>query len=475
MKSSCLKAISLFSSAGIGDLAFQKLPVEVLLSCELIEERHRVYLHNFPNTFPVTGDIWQKQEVIVEKTKELLNGKDLDILFATPPCQGMSKNGRGKLLQGIREGRKPSFDPRNRLIIPTLEIARTLKPRLVVFENVPEMESTLIEDSNGRLMPILELVVETLGGEYTGRGEVVEFADYGIPQKRQRLITVFSREPQFKKHLQLLGSLLPTRTHSQTGLGKLKRWVTVRDIISKLPALDAKDASSAHGEHPLHFVPLLDADKYFWVSNTPAEKQAFDNQCVACGYKRNPGHFASHDENGINRTSKGTPIRCLRCGELLPRPWVREGNEVRLMKGYTSAYKRMAWDSPASALTTNFAYACSDNKVHPSQNRVLSIYEALLLHTVTDYKYEFKRKDGKRVGPGLIYHIIGESIPPRGLEIIFLHLIDLLNSKVDEPTENMGDEMPLFFRPKLDKRVSNCIAALRFIRLPRLCELRKLM
>ena len=444
-----MKAISLFSSAGIGDLAFQKLPVEVLVSCELLEDRHQVYLHNFPKTFPVTGDIWQLKDVIVEKTKELLCGHELDILFATPPCQGMSKNGRGKLLQGIREGRKPSLDARNRLIIPTLEIARALKPRLVVFENVPEMDSTLVEDANGRLVSILELVSEMLGHEYIGRGEVVEFADYGIPQRRQRLITVFSREPQFKEHLHLLGSLLPSRTHSQTGTGKLKRWVTVRDVIAKLPALDAKDASSARGEHPLHFVPLLDADKYFWVSNTPAESQAFDNQCVACGFQENPGHFAAHDAHGINRTSKETPIRCLRCGELLPRPWVREANDVRLMKGYTSAYKRMAWDSPASALTTNFAYACSDNKVHPAQNRVLSVYEALLLHTVSDYQFEFNRKDGKPVGAGLIYHIIGESIPPRGLEIIFRHLIDLLNGKADEPSEDMEEELPLLFRPKL--------------------------
>jgi DNA (cytosine-5)-methyltransferase 1 len=118
------------------------------------------------------------------------------------------------------------------------------------------------------------------------------------------------------------------------------------------------------------------------------------------------------------------------------------------MKGCTSAYKRMAWDFPASALTTNFAYACSDNKVHPSQNRVLSIYEALVLHTVTDYKFQIKRKDGKPVGAGLIYHIIGESIPPRGLEIIFRHLIDLMNIKAEEPTENMEEELPLLFRSK---------------------------
>lgn len=106
-----MKAISLFSSAGIGDLAFQKLPVEVLLSCELLEDGHQVYCHNFPQSIPVTGDIWQMKDVIIEKTKQLLNGGTLDILFATPPCQGMSKNGRGKLLQGIREGKKRRLIP----------------------------------------------------------------------------------------------------------------------------------------------------------------------------------------------------------------------------------------------------------------------------------------------------------------------------------------------------------------------------
>lgn len=448
-KSKSLKAISLFSSAGIGDLAFQKLPVEVLLSCELIEERHQVYAYNFPRSFPCTGDIWKLKDSIIAKTRELLAGEELDFLFATPPCQGMSKNGRGKLLQGIREGNKPALDPRNRLIIPTLEISQALRPKIVVFENVPEMDRTMIEDSQGRLVPILELVAQMLGNDYAGRGEIVEFADYGVPQRRQRLITVFSREPQLKSRLCLSGSLLPARTHSPNGSSKLKPWVTVRDVISDLPDLDAKDSVSARGEHPLHFVPVLDRDKYFWVSNTPPEKLAFDNQCVSCGFNENPGHFAARDEHGINRTSKDTPIRCLRCGELLPRPWVRVGSEVRLMKGYTSAYKRMAWDLPASALTTNFAYACSDNKVHPSQNRVLSIYEALLLHTVTDYEYEFKRGDGKSVGAGLIYHIIGESIPPRGLEHVFRHLIAVLQGSSDLNAVANDDQLPGFFRSPL--------------------------
>jgi DNA (cytosine-5)-methyltransferase 1 len=178
-------------------------------------------------------------------------------------------------------------------------------------------------------------------------------------------------------------------------------------------------------------VPLLDASKYFWVSNTPKEAGAFDNQCVnkICGFTGNPTHGASKDAEGINKASLETPIFCLQCGELLPRPWVKEGSEYRLMKGYTSAYKRMSWDAPASTLTRNLSYACSDNKLHPSQNRVLSLYEAMLLHTITDYKFEWKRADNKKVSDKLVRELIGESIPPAGLEKIFSFLADLIKGE----------------------------------------------
>ena len=92
------------------------------------------------------------------------------------------------------------------------------------------------------------------------------------------------------------------------------------------------------------------------------------------------------------------------------------------MKGYTSAYKRMSWYAPASTLTRNLSYACSDNKLHPEQNRVLSLYEAMKLHTVADYPFGWKRQDGKKVSDKLIRELIGESVPPLGLDVIFSHL-----------------------------------------------------
>lgn len=119
---------------------------------------------------------------------------------------------------------------------------------------------------------------------------------------------------------------------------------------------------------------------------------------------------------------------------------MKENGQYRLMKGYTSAYKRMSWDSPASTLTRNLSYACSDNKVHPEQNRVLSLYEAMILHTITNYEFYWQRADGKKVSDKLIRELIGESIPPAGLEKIFCHLANILKGEQLPIKEKTGQQ-----------------------------------
>lgn len=428
-----LTAISLFTSGGIGDLALRALGFDVLVSNEKLAERHAVFHYNFPDAVAVTGDIWKKGNRIEEATRARLHGDELTLLYATPPCQGMSKNGRGKLLSEIRAGRKPPMDERNRLIIPTVELAKRLRPEILLLENVPEMDSTAIVNQSGEALNIVDFIRRELGEEYSGTAEVVEFANYGVPQCRQRLITVFSRSARIVDWLRRYGSLLPPATHSKTGGSATKKWVTVRDAIGDLPALDASCETRARSEIQYHRVPLLDAMKYWWVQNTPAERSAFDNQCVKCGFDRNPTHSANRDPSGINRASRETPLYCTRCGALLPRPNTLKNGEFMLMKGYTSAYKRMSFDKPASALTRNLSYACSDNKLHPTQHRVLSLYEAFRLHTIDQFKYEWKRADGRVVSDKVIREIIGESIPPAGFKVIVGHILKIHRGNAQRP------------------------------------------
>ena len=422
-----LTGISLFSGGGIGDLALQSVGIDVLVASELLPDRASVFRSNYPGTTMIEGDIRKNKDRIIQEAKCRLQGSILDVLFATPPCQGMSKNGRGKLLKGVRCGVKPKLDERNRLALDAVDIALALRPQLVVFENVPEMKNALIE-YNGQVRDLLELISELLSPDYEGQWEVVEFADYGVPQRRQRLITVFALKSS-RQRTRTNWRVLPEPTHSQSPSMFMHPWVTVDDALARVPPLDAANPRTAsHDDIPFHRVPTLDDAKYFWVSNTPVGRGAFDNQCVnpACGFDMNPKHGAKHNSDGINQANCDTPLNCVKCGELLPRPWVKDVNGYRLMSGFTSAYKRMRGDLPSSALTRNMSYACSDHKVHPREHRVLSLHEAFILHTIKDFDFKWTRDDERKLSDKTIRETIGESIPPKGLETIFMHLTETL-------------------------------------------------
>lgn len=410
-----MNAISLFSSSGIGDLGLKKNGIETVVACELLSERLNLFSNNFPNAKCFCGDIWEMVDVITEYYVQHYSDEPF-LVFATPPCQGMSSNGMGKMLSDFRKGLRPAFDERNRLIIPTLKIIKKLKPKWVLFENVANMRNTVILNESNEMINIIDYIEQELGKDYVGNASVIDCADFGVPQHRKRLITVFSRTEQGKEYFSKHHSFLPAPSHSAEGDLVTKSWVTVREAVGELPPLESVKGKNINFNYdPLHKVPLLDEKKLFWIRNTPEGSTAFNNQCVNpdCGYQGNPVHGAKRDHNGINRFNDDTPIYCAVCGALLPRPWVEDSKtgEKRVMKGYVSAYKRMYWDEPASTLTQNFQYACSDNKIHPQQNRVLSLYEGSVLQTISDYQYSFNI-GGKTASDGLIRDTIGESVPP---------------------------------------------------------------
>lgn len=120
--------LSLFSSAGIGELGIRASGFKILLSNELLKSRCLLYEENFPETKSLCGDIWELKKDICQSWNDFQVGSPF-LIYATPPCQGMSFNSVGKRLQEIRLGRKPKDDPRNRLIIPTMDIVKQLKPK----------------------------------------------------------------------------------------------------------------------------------------------------------------------------------------------------------------------------------------------------------------------------------------------------------------------------------------------------------
>lgn len=414
------KAVCLFSSAGIGELGVHAAGIDLICSNEMVPYRAQLYQENFPKSQMLCGDIWKLQDEIISTATEGLGDDELFLLYATPPCQGMSTNGIGKLKFEVAEGRRDAEDPRNRLIIPTMDIACKLRPRWLLLENVPGMRNTAITDENGSVVNIIDYVRRRLGSEYAGAAEVVQCERYGVPQTRKRLITIFTRDESGKKWFTANGGSFFSQSMQTTVR-------TLRDAIGHLPALNGRPGENARTDfHPYHYVNPLDDRKYWWIEHTPEGDTAFSNQCVSpeCGHDDNPRH-KDGVVNGKSTAGVDTPIYCLECGSLLPRPTVidKDGS-LRLLKGFHSAYRRMKWDEPGRALTQNFIYEASDNKVHPDQNRVLSVLEALILQTIDRYDYKLSI-GGKNIGTARIAEVIGESVPPLLIEKICQKMLNV--------------------------------------------------
>ncbi|MBQ8164038.1 MAG: DNA cytosine methyltransferase [Clostridia bacterium] len=414
--------LSLFSSAGIGEVGIRASGLNILLSNELLKNRCLLYQENFPETKSICGDIWALRDKICDEWTQLCNNNPF-LIYATPPCQGMSFNSVGKRLQEIRAGRKPKDDPRNSLIIPTIDIVKRLKPRWLLLENVEGMQNTIIPVGNGKYKNIIDFISDELSPEYVGGPEVVNCADYGIPQTRVRLITIFTRSESGKEYYKKNGTFLPPRTHSALPTDGKAPWVTLREAIGDLPALSSEAGKNRCDSIPWHVVPIMKEEKFWWVQNTPENETAYNNQCVKCGYTGNPRHGMCFVD-GRHISKKDTPIYCEKCGALLPRPTMidKKTGERRRIKGFDSAYRRMSWDSPAPTLTQNFQAEASDKKIHPSQHRTLSIYEGLRLQTIADYEYKFSINNHP-ITMNSCCHVIGESVPPRLIEMICRNIV----------------------------------------------------
>ncbi len=434
------RAVSLFTGGAIGDTGFRAAGYSYTTMCEIDTDRAQLAKLNFPDTAVIARNIWECKSEFIEVTRKALGPSENPFLVVcTAPCQGMSKSGQGTLLRRIREGKRPKLDPRNRLILPALEIISALKPQFVVFENVCEMRNTVIEVENGEAGLILDVIRKALGRPYSGEAYDVEFADYGIPERRKRLITIYTRDENAAAAYEQGVSLLPAPTHSAKPKPGLGHWITAKDVLSQFPQLDARGEDTASDETiPFHRVAVMDPKKYNWIKYAPPGASAFDNQCInpSCMYQLNRAHGAERNHEGINQAKKDTPLYCEKCGSLLPRPYtVGVDGKKRIMSGYTSAYKRMEPDLPVPALTRNLFYVSSDNKVHPFQNRVLSLAEAFVIHTIADYHYSwgpFRSRQGRisdAAPDTLIADVIGESVPPRFFELLGRHLLNLGESR----------------------------------------------
>lgn len=212
--------VELFCGCGGTSLGFEMAGFEVVVGCDIHMPSVKTFKLNHPHASTILGDV---KKVSAEIIKELLGGKQLDVLIAGVPCQGFSLNNR-KRHQG---------DDRNLMYKEFVRFIEVLKPNVVVLENVSGMKST------GNFVEEIEKDLSRAGGMNV-RSQLLYAPDYGVPQKRSRLVFVGVKGKDFDfKQVQ--------KTH---GPEAGKPYVTIKDAIGDLPSLEPKQTKTEYKTKP---------------------------------------------------------------------------------------------------------------------------------------------------------------------------------------------------------------------------------
>jgi DNA (cytosine-5)-methyltransferase 1 len=309
--------------AGGGGLAtgLRNAGFQTLVAVEIEPHAAATFKANHPEVQVFRQDV---RTISGETISDLADGS-LDVLAACPPCQGFS----------TLTTKWNKADSRNELVSEVARLAEKIRPRAIMVENVPGLAQ------KGKVL-FDALVERLIDAGYICNWDVLQVADYGVPQKRRRLV--------------LLAGLgfkiaLPAPTHSRTGVNGRSRWKTVRDTIA-----DMEDA-----------IPFVEAQKL-------GGAQAFNWHVVR---RLSPENVAR--------------IRLARPGavwKLLPaeiRPICHQGE----YEGFTNVYGRLSWDQPSATITAGCTTLSKGRFGHPEYDRTLSLREAALLQTFPpDYRFD---------------------------------------------------------------------------------------
>lgn len=324
--------ISLFSSAGVGCYGFKLEGFDCVATNELIARRLDIQKYNKKCKYEsgyICGDITEDaiksalyEQIDLWRTQE--NVSKIDVVIATPPCQGMS----------VANHKKSSTEIiRNSLVVESIKIIKQINPRFFLFENVPAFMKTICTDIDGTDKTIAEAIDHNLGAEYSYISRVINFKNYGACSSRQRTVVIgvskdYSDEVS---PLELYPDIEEEKTLRQV-IGNLKP-------LKEFGEIDENDIYHSFRVYPKHMRA--------WISDIKEGQSAFDNT------------------------------------EDIKKPHqVKNGQIVINQQKNGDKYRRQYWDKVGPCVHTRNDQLASQNTIHPSDDRVFSIRELMMMMTV---------------------------------------------------------------------------------------------
>ncbi len=433
-----MKAVSLFSNCGAGDVGYAAAGFKFAVIAEIIKRRLVIASINHPDAASVHGDLRKTWPVAVDAFIETHGLESPALLTGCPPCQDMSSAQSRRGLEADPDA--GSRDGRNLLVLPLAHAANELKPTFVVVENVPAFLRRKVRDpSTHAPISAAKLLCRRLKDHYDVYPILVNLSEFGVPQNRNRAFLTFVRKGTAALDILKRSGKTPFPAPTHGGPG-LPEEVTIDQALRELglSSLDSRSEMSARSRNePMHQVPRMKDRYYAMVASIPPGSGASaweTDQCSKCGHVDVPPEIAT----------------CPRCKEPLLRPICREPDGAwRLVQGFrNSSYRRMAPDQPAATITTASGHLSSDRTPHPWENRVLSPAECAFLQT---FPSDFKWGDAiDRWGHTPVRKMIGEAVPPRFTELHGRILAALHQGRDLPPTIDYNDQHCVAARTKLD-------------------------
>lgn len=241
-----INGVSLFSSAGIGELLLKKSKIKIRLANELIAKRADCYRFLHPDANMIQGDI--SNEEIKQQIIKDTNSCRAKFLLATPPCQGFSTLGKNKIQKNF------ATDFRNYLIFDIFEIIDHCDFDYILIENVPNFLKMLFP-WKGSFANIISILLDKYKSHYTIDYKVLNSEFYGVPQSRPRCII-----KMYKPDL-------------IWGWPKKQKIITLKEAIGNLPSLVPGEKS----EIKWHYAKKENPRIILAMEHTPTGKSALLN------------------------------------------------------------------------------------------------------------------------------------------------------------------------------------------------------
>jgi len=367
-----LTYISLFSSAGVGCYGFNQNDFECIATNEILEKRLNIQRHNHKckyDTGYIQGDIASceaKEKLFEEIEKWKTNHKisELDVIIATPPCQGMS----------VANHKKKQELQRNSLVVESIKITREVNPKVFIFENVRAFLTTTCTDTDGNDKTIQNAIESSLAGKYHILFKVINFKDYGSHSSRTRTLVIGTRKDL---HYITPFDIFPKIQQPQT----LRTLFAGLEKLQTMGQISQDDIFHSYREYDIKMLP--------WIENLKEGESAFQNTET----KRIP-HQIKNGTIVFNKRKNG------------------------------DKYARWYWDREGPCIHTRNDVLASQNTIHPEENRVFSIRELMLMMSIPDsFKWtkqrleELNKLDPQEKRMFLkkeelnIRHCIGEAVP----------------------------------------------------------------